>query len=127
MIVDDEANFREIFSRKLESAGYTVVIAQSGFECLEKLQSEKIRPDLILMDVQMPDMSGVATLMKIKEIPGLSGIKVLFLTNLGEPTLELQGADRAYAKEFGAIGYLKKTDDLNMLLEHIGIYIASPG
>lgn len=121
LITDDEPYFREIFSLKLESAGYRVITASSGADCLEKCVSS--HPSLVLMDVQMPLMSGIETVMKLRDIPNMKHTKVIFLTNLGEPKLELQGADRLYARQIGADGYLRKTDDLESLVEHVRIYL----
>jgi CheY-like chemotaxis protein len=123
LITDDEPYFREIFSLKLESAGYRVITASSGADCLEKCVSS--HPALILMDVQMPVLSGIETVMKLRDIPDMKHTKVIFLTNLGEPKLELQGADRLYARQIGADGYLRKTDDLESLVEHVRIYLGT--
>lgn len=123
LIVDDEADFREIFSVKLEASGYTILTASGGDEALEKAREQK--PALVLMDVQMPGKSGIETMLEMQADPTLRDIKVVFLTNLGEPKLELQGADRLWAREIGAFGYLRKTDDLSTLLEHIHIYLGS--
>ncbi len=123
LIVDDEADFREIFSVKLEASGYTILTASGGDEALEKAREQK--PALVLMDVQMPGKSGIETMLEMQADPALRDIKVVFLTNLGEPKLELQGADRLWAREIGAFGYLRKTDDLSTLLEHIHIYLGS--
>ncbi len=121
LIVDDEPDFLEIFSLKLEAAGYTILTAGSGAEAIEK--AKQYKPKLILMDVQMPEMSGIETMLKLKTMPETSDVRVVFLTSLGEPKLELQGADRLYAREIGALGYLRKTDDLSSLLEHVRTYI----
>ena len=120
LIVDDEADFREIFSVKLGSAGYSIDTASSGAEAIEKAKLH--RPALVLMDVQMPEMSGIETMLRMQAIPELRDVKVVFLTNLGEPKVELQGADRLWAREIGAFGYLRKTDDLSSLLDHVRIY-----
>ena len=117
LLVDDEANFREIFSTKLSAAGFRVETAVNGEEGLKR--AKELHPDLILMDVQMPGINGVETLLKIKEDAELSGIKVLFLTALGEARADLQEIDRRFSKEMGAVGYLRKGEDLDSAVEYI--------
>ena len=76
MIVDDDPRILGLYEKMLEKEGHAVIVAESGKKCLEILKNEK--PDLILMDVRMPKMSGVEATRRIKqECPG---IKVLVLT-----------------------------------------------
>ncbi|HEY4523577.1 MAG TPA: response regulator [Candidatus Paceibacterota bacterium] len=110
LLVDDEESFREIFSVELQSAGFEVVAVDSGAAALEKLK--EVKPALVLLDVDMPGQNGIETLQKIQADPNLSGAKVAFLTNLGNPDKNLQWTDEKFAKEAGAIDYIKKTDDL---------------
>ncbi len=78
MVVDDEPSLIELVKAILEAEGYSVVSASSGKECLEKLK--KTKPDLILMDMMMPSMSGRETTEKIRQNPETKDIKVVFLT-----------------------------------------------
>jgi CheY-like chemotaxis protein len=78
MIVDDEENLVELVKAIFESEGYEVIPAYSGKECLEKL--EKVKPDLILMDMMMPGMTGKETTKKIRENPKTKNLKIAFLT-----------------------------------------------
>jgi len=78
MIVDDEPNLVELVTAVLEQEGYEVIPATSGQECLEKLK--KIKPDLILLDMMMPGMSGRETCEKIRASPKTKDLKVVFLT-----------------------------------------------
>ena len=117
LVVDDEPDFREIFSVKLSAAGYKVDTAENGAVALQKMASAK--PDLVLMDVKMPVMDGPTTMLKMKDDPALKDIKVAFLTNFGDPHRDLRGVDKKFAEEFGARGYLKKTDDLAMLVDRV--------
>ncbi|NIP29127.1 MAG: response regulator, partial [Candidatus Dadabacteria bacterium] len=76
LIVDDEKIVRNLFTEALEMFGYETETAESGMECLEKVKSGKDY-DLILLDVQMPNLNGIETLKKLKEIsPNLSIIMV---------------------------------------------------
>jgi len=78
MVVDDEESLRELISAIFSSEGYEVMTASSGQECLEKLNTEK--PDLILMDMMMPGMSGRETAEKIRQNPKTKDLKIVFLT-----------------------------------------------
>ncbi|MBI4085045.1 MAG: response regulator [Candidatus Liptonbacteria bacterium] len=117
LIVDDEEYFREIFSTKLGAEGFSVETAESGEEGIKK--AKKLKPNLILMDVKMPGMDGVATVMKMKEDPETKDLKVVFLTSFGSPEEELQAIDVKYSKDIGAAGYIRKTDDLDILVSKI--------
>jgi len=117
LIVDDEASFREIFSTKLKAVGFNVETAEDGTEGIKK--AKELKPDLVLMDVEMPGISGVDAMIKLKEDPKTEELKILFLTALGDPRAEIQEINRRLSKEMGAIGYLKKTDDLNQLVDYI--------
>ena len=117
LVVDDEPDFREIFGAKLAAEGYRVETAENGQLGLEKMA--KIKPDLVLMDVKMPVMDGATAVLKMKDDSKLRDIKVAFLTSLGDPRLEMQEINKHFSSEFGAQGYLKKTDDLETLVEKI--------
>lgn len=116
LIVDDEKDFRDILSTTLRAKGFSVDEAQDGKGALVKLKD--IHPDLILLDFKMPDMDGVETFFKIKsEFPDLRP-KVAFLTNYGEAR-ETPSFDQKFAQEVGAMDYLKKTEDLEVIAEKV--------
>jgi len=80
MVVDDEYEVADIVKKMLESEGYSVVVANSGDECLEKLDT--VTPDLILLDIMMPGMDGWETLKNIKTREATKDIPVSMLTAL---------------------------------------------
>ncbi len=85
LIVDDDASIREIVGRVLQEEGYGIETATNGLEGLE--QFYKTPPDLIILDVKMPEMDGWETLHRIREI---SNCPVIMLTAFGRnylPTL----------------------------------------
>ena len=91
MIVDDEDNLIELVTAILEQEGYEVIPASSGQEALEKLKS--VKPDLVLLDMMMPGMSGREVCEKIRANPKTRGLKVIFLTvarfsEMGKDTLK---------------------------------------
>jgi DNA-binding response OmpR family regulator len=100
LVVDDERRIAEAVTMNLELEGYQVSCASNGQEALRKVTEEL--PDLIILDVMMPDMDGFETLQKIREI---SNVPVIMLTVKGGETdkvkgLEL-GADDYVTKPFG--------------------------
>ena len=117
LIIDDTADFREIFSLKLKVAGFDVIEASSGEEGISKIKSS--HPDLVLLDVEMPNLSGADTLERIKTDPGIKDTKVVFLTNYGESQENQTWLDNKFAEELGAIDYIRKTDDLDKIMLQI--------
>jgi len=122
LVVDDEPDFREIFSAKLSAEGFRVETAENGQIGLEKAKA--LKPNLILMDVKMPVMDGASAVLKLREDPEIKDTKVAFLTSLGDPRLEIQDVNRKFSEQFGAQGYLKKTDDLDVLVSKIKGFLA---
>ena len=94
---------------------YTVVTMPSGEKLLQMLQ--KTRPDLILLDVEMPGMSGYDTIKEIKADPNLSDIPVIFLTAKNDPDNELLGLS------LGALDYITKPFSPPLLLKRIELHL----
>ncbi|HUT33516.1 MAG TPA: response regulator [Planctomycetota bacterium] len=84
LIVDDEADLRDFAQAALEDDGYQFAFATNGAEALERAAAE--RPDLIVMDVQMPTKDGFAALYDIRHDPALKAIPVILLTGIAEKT-----------------------------------------
>lgn len=122
LIVDDTADFREIFSVKLAALGYHVETAASGEEGIKKIKA--LRPTLVLLDIKMPGMGGEEALAAIRQDPAIASTKVVFTTNLGDPSDP--ETDEALAKRFGADGYIRKTDDLDAITAAVTSYINGP-
>ena len=66
LVVDDEPNIRLFLKSRLKANNYDVITAENGKECLKKVVSEK--PDLIILDIMMPEMDGYSTLIAMKEM-----------------------------------------------------------
>jgi two-component system cell cycle response regulator len=103
LVVDDSTAIRRILRRALEGAGHRVVEAENGREGLEVCRTE--RPDLVLLDVDMPVMDGLSTLREMKMDPTLLQVPVLFLT------ARTGGEDLARGLDLGAHDYLRKPCD----------------
>ena len=84
LIIDDEDSYRYIYSDKLTNAGFDVLEAKDGKEGLAMAIDKK--PDLILLDLGMPDMDGLSLLAKLREDPWGKGAKVIILTNISDNT-----------------------------------------
>lgn len=117
LIVDDEESFRDIMTTKVKAAGFTVVEAENGEEAFQKAQ--EIHPDLILMDVKMSKMDGIAALLKIKEDAHTRDIKVVLLTAFGDPEPEIYKNDKRFAEEVGATEYILKTQDIDLTMARV--------
>ena len=106
LVIDDEDSSREVVSRALARDGLSMVLAASGSEGLRLASS--LRPELILLDVMMPDMDGWAVLTALKADPVLCEIPVVMLTIVSE---------KALGFALGASEYLTKPVDRDRLLE----------
>ena len=117
LIVDDDPDFLEIFSTRLGAAGMRTETASDGNAAL--LKAKELKPDLILMDMIMPGMTGAEVLMKLREESSDQKVKLVFLSNMGGAQPEAQEINKKYSQDAGAVGYLKKTDDLDLLVNQI--------
>jgi len=115
LVVDDEPHIVRLIKSRLEANNYQVVTANNGKECLEKLASEK--PDLIILDIMMPEMDGYSTLIAMKEMRAITGempqTPVIILTaRVDAKVRELVEKEQIQA-------YLLKPFDAKVLLEEI--------
>ncbi|HEV2581912.1 MAG TPA: response regulator transcription factor [Ktedonobacteraceae bacterium] len=108
LVVDDEARLRDVVSMNLEMEHYAVLEAANGLEALEQLRDGL--PDLVVLDVQMPEMDGFETLRHIREV---STVPVIMLTVLQTEQDKIRGLD------LGADDYLAKPFSPRELLSRI--------
>jgi diguanylate cyclase (GGDEF)-like protein len=111
LVVEDEPFIRQILKVQLQSAGYSVATAENGIKGLEEVK--KCRPDLVLLDLMMPDMDGNEVCKRLKGCYETSNIPVIILTaksDLGEKVRTL---------ESGANDYLTKPYELDELLARV--------
>jgi len=97
LIVDDEPEMVELISLNLKLEGFEVIAASDGYQALEKVTREM--PDLVLLDIMMPDMDGFETLKQIREI---ASVPVIFLSVKNEEYDRVRGLD------LGADDYITK-------------------
>ena len=100
LLVDDEPDILEIVGYNLSSEGYKVITAENGMEAVKKAKKEK--PQLIILDVMMPEMDGIEACELIRKIPELKDVIVTFLTARGEDYSQVAGFDA------GADDYITK-------------------
>lgn len=114
LIVDDEADIRFIVRTTLKPH-YEVVEAVNGLDALEKI--ERYEPDFVIMDVQMPLMTGFEACACIRDNPKFEGLGVMFLTSLSEKD------DIKHGYSVGANMYLTKPFDPDRLLKNLKIQL----
>ena len=82
LVVEDDIFISDIYQVKFKQEGFEVAIAVNGLEALKIL--DNFRPDIILLDIIMPQMDGIETLKKIKNNDKLKNIPIIMLTNISE-------------------------------------------
>lgn len=100
LIAEDEPDIRMLTSFSLRYGGFEVVEAADGAEAVKLAEQE--RPDAILLDVRMPRMDGLTACRKIKAMPALAHIPIVFLSALGQDS-EIESGTEA-----GAVAYILK-------------------
>lgn len=100
LLVDDDVDVATMYEMQLAAHGFHVITAHSGTEAIDRASSEY--PDLIYLDLGLPEMHGFDVLRKLREAPSTAGIPVVILTNYSEPELVRQG------RELGAHDFLIK-------------------
>ena len=100
LLIEDDAFLSEIYSAKLQEAGFEVSVAGDGSLGLRKINEEN--PDLLMLDIVMPNMDGFELLQTIKSNPETKNIPVIILSNLGEQE------DVERGLELGAEAYIIK-------------------
>ncbi len=110
LVVDDEKDIVEFIQYNLEQEGYQVMTAYNGNEAIEVI---KAKPDLIILDVMMPGLSGYEVCEKIKEKDKFKNIPILFLT------AKTSEQDEIYGLNLGADDYITKPVSIKKLIARI--------
>jgi CheY-like chemotaxis protein len=100
LLAEDNASNRYLATYLLRNAGYTVLTAHNGHDALRVALAEK--PDLVLMDIQMPEMDGYEAARRMHADPQLASIPIVAVTSYA------MTGDRAKALEMGFVGYIEK-------------------
>ena len=115
LYVEDNRDNRMLVRRVLTAAGYNMIEAANAAEALKILETSK--PDLILMDINMPDKDGYTLTTEIREIPGLSNIPIIAIT------ANVMRGDREKSFEAGCDGYIQKPIDIDLLAQQIQAFL----
>lgn len=124
LIVDDETDIREILSIQLKASGFDIQEAADGEEAV-KLAGQ-LKPDIIILDVVMPTMDGTAAFFKIRENKDLDKTKIFFFTGKGDPREKIIEINRKFAKDSGAVDFLRKEIDLDELVKKLKQVLNNP-
>lgn len=116
LISEDERDIRELIAFTLQIAGHEVIPTSNGEEALEMTVKEM--PDLIILDVRMPRISGYEVCKQIKSDPGTKHIPIVFLSAKG------QDAEVKAGLEAGAVEYIIKPFSPDQLVNQIGDILA---
>lgn len=111
LVVDDEEPIQELLRFNLEKEGYRVCVAKDGQEALERVEKEQ--PDLLVLDVMLPGMSGVEVCRRLRLIPKYQQTPIIMLTAKGEEI------DKVLGLELGADDYMTKPFSPRELLARI--------
>ena len=111
LVVEDEPNIRGIIVARLVDMGFTVLIAKDGREGLELARKEL--PDIVLLDIMLPEMDGFKVCRKIKFDVALENIKVIICSARGSD------ADKKLAEQAGADAYIVKPFDIKRFVEEV--------
>lgn len=117
LLAEDDPFLIDIYSTKFKSVGFELSVADSGDQVLAKLK--EFNPDILLLDIVLPGISGWEALAQIKKDPQFSSLKIIVLSNLGQKSEVEKGI------EMGADGYLIKAhytptqivEEINKVLE----------
>lgn len=111
LVIDDSASMRQMISLTLRGAGYTVVEAQDGKDALSKLDGRKY--NLIVSDVNMPNMDGISFVKAAKQLPAYKFTPVIMLTTEGSDSMKQQG------KSAGVRAWITKPFQPPMLIDAV--------
>jgi len=115
LYVEDNPDNRLLVRRILMVEGYTVIEAANAFQGLEAAQREI--PDLILVDMNLPEMDGYALTRRLREIPELRQVPIVAMT------ANVMHGDREKTLAAGCIGYIPKPIDVDLLPEQIARFL----
>ena len=102
LMVEDDVSLAEMYQKKFTNDGYEVVLAYDGQEGLKK--TAEVKPDLVLLDIMLPKLDGLALFKKMRGNPATFTTPVILLTNFGQEDLVFE------CFKLGAVDYLVKSD-----------------
>lgn len=115
LYVEDNPENRILIQRILMVEGYNMIFAENAMEALASAKQEKL--DLILMDINLPDVDGYTLTSQLRQMPNINGIPILALT------ANVMKGDRERSLEAGCDGYIQKPIDVDELPRQIAQYL----
>ena len=115
LYIDDDDNNGNLMKRVLEAEGYRVIEAEDGVKGIASVKS--VIPDLVLMDINLPQMDGYEVTMRLKQIPSMAKVPVIAMT------AHVMKGDREKTIAAGCDGYISKPIDIDSLSEQIATYL----
>jgi CheY-like chemotaxis protein len=106
LCVEDEAGMLDLLRLILESAGYTFLGAQDGLEGLEVMRREQ--PDLVLLDLMLPQVGGAEVLLRKKEDPAIQNIPVIAVTAMSSPFDQIMWRHRTEIQDYITKPFMRK-------------------
>jgi two-component system, OmpR family, alkaline phosphatase synthesis response regulator PhoP len=119
LLVDDEEDILEFVSYNLQREGFRVFSARNGLEAIE--MAGKVKPDLVILDVMMPEMDGIAACEEIRKLPSCKNVIIAFLTARGEDYSQIAGF------EAGADDYITKPIRPKVLISRVKALLKRAG
>ncbi len=116
LIVDDQTVMLRLIAIPLEQEGFTTVTAMTGVDALQKIQSE--RPDLVIMDVMLPDTNGIDVVRRVRQVLNLTDLPIIILSGQTELAAKIQGL------EAGADDYVTKPVDPKEMVVRVKAMLA---
>jgi sigma-B regulation protein RsbU (phosphoserine phosphatase) len=116
LVVDDNETNRDLLARRLERQGYRVVLAESGRQALEMLKEQTF--DLVLLDIQMPEMNGYEVCQRLKADEGTRDMPIIFISALGDVR------DKVQAFAVGGVDYVTKPFQFQEVLARVETHLA---
>lgn len=119
LYVEDNPENRLLIRRILQAEGYTMLEASNAYQAIDLVKTEN--PDLILMDINLPEMDGYTLTARLKTMPKLSTVPIIALT------ANVMRGDRERTLEAGCDGYIQKPIDVDALPIQINRYLKEAG
>lgn len=116
LMVDDDVDLASIISTKLQMEGFDIKTVSDPDVALETVK--EYRPDLILLDINMPGMNGTEYLIELRDIPDMKKVKVIFFTSMSNPWPVFKDRD-SVAKDLGAVDFMEKGTDLDLVVKKV--------
>ena len=111
LVIDDVKSELDLISHYLEKAGYVVTGIENGLEVFDQVKSD--RPDVIVTDLVMPDITGLELCRKLKKDPDTADIPIVACTT------KSRNMDKSWAKKQGVVGYVVKPCTAEQLVEAV--------